>query len=164
MKKIKLTEMSGFRNPTPEEVRWFGNLVTEECQKQIRFSKKITIIFGALAGVSFFGVFEAGILAVIVALILAIPACLLSREYDYYKRAMEAFSSGNFQVIDGFVSEASCSEFPGECNVQFRTENGEVCANWFRIPNFGLTIGTPILIAYTEVNRGMSWVVQKNRK
>lgn len=45
MKKIKLTEMSGFRNPTPEEVRLFGNLVTEECQKQIRFSKKITIIF-----------------------------------------------------------------------------------------------------------------------
>ena len=37
MKKIKLTEMSGFRNPTPEEVRLFGNLVTEECQKQIRF-------------------------------------------------------------------------------------------------------------------------------
>lgn len=164
MKKIKLTEMSGFRNPTPEEVRWFGNLVTEECQKQIRFSKKITIIFGALAGVSFFGVFEAEILAVIVALILAIPACLSSREYDYYKRAMEAFSSGNFQVIDGFVSEASCSEFPGDCNVQFRTENGEVCANWFRIPNFGLTIGTPILIAYTEVNRGMSWVIRKDKK
>lgn len=162
MKKIKLTEMSGFRNPTPEEVRLFGNLVTEECQKQIRFSKKITIIFGALAGISFLGVFEAGILAVIVALILAIPACLPSRECDYYKRAMEAFSSGNFQVINGFVSETSCSEFPGECNVQFRTESGEVCANWFGISNSGLTIGTPILVAHAEVNRGMSWCVRKD--
>lgn len=164
MKKMKLTEMSGFRNPTPEEIRLFGNIVTEAYQKQIRFNMKISTIFGILAGFTFLGTFEVGISAIIVGLIFAAIAYSPSREYDYYKRAMEAFSYGNFQVIDGFVSETSCSEFPGECNVRFRTENGEVCANWFGISNSGLTIGTPIWVAHTEVNRGMSWVVQKNRK
>ena len=77
---------------------------------------------------------------------------------------LRPFKEHPFQVKDGLVSEIAYSDFPGDSNVRFRTESGEYCANWFRIPNAGLKINTPILIAHIKVNRGMSRVVRKERK
>ena len=164
MKKIKLEEMDGFRQPTPEEISMFENLVTEEQQKQIQFNKVVTIVFAVLAIISFLGIFAGGISAVILMVIFAVIAYIPSREYRYYQREIDAVTSGKFRVIDGLVSEIAYSDFPGDSNVRFRTESGEYCANWFRIPNAGLKINTPILIAHIKVNRGMSRVVRKERK
>ena len=80
MKKIKLEEMDGFRQPTPEEISMFENLVTEEQQKQIRFNKVVTIVFAVLAIISFLGIFAGGISAVILMVIFAVIAYIPSRD------------------------------------------------------------------------------------
>lgn len=156
--------MDGFRQPTPEEICTFENIVTEEHQKQIHFNKVVTIVFTVLAIFSLLGIFAGGISAVILMVIFTVIAYIPSMEYRYYQREMNAVTSGNFRVIDGFVSEISFSDFPGDSNIRFQTELGEHCANWFRIQDVGLKINTPILIAHTKVNRGMSWVVRKDLK
>lgn len=164
MKKVKLEEIDGFRQPTPEEICLFGNIVREEQKKQIRFNRVVTIVFVVLTIFSFLGILAGGIYAAILMVIFAVIAYIPSKEYRYYQRATDAVTSGNFRVIDGFVSEISCSDFPGDSNVRFRTKLGENCSNWFRIHDAGLKISTPILVAHTKANRGMSWIVRLDLK
>lgn len=64
---------------------------------------------------------------------------------------IQAFKNGEFRVLNGTATEISANmEYPGCCNVRFRSEQGELMKLMCTVRVEGLQEGTPLLLAYAD--------------
>lgn len=79
------------------------------------------------------------------------------------KRDCEArtdiYASGNFEIVDGKVSNIETNpDTPGCCNIRFTSDGGAAIDEWFRVKQEDASIGAPALLVMASDRKGKNSV------
>lgn len=94
-----------------------------------------------------------GFLALVIGIIAFISAFGTLRTKKKYLNNIQVFQNGQFQVLEGNVTEIFANmEYPGCCNVRFQSAKGEILKMLCTVRQEELQVGTPLLLAYADEN------------
>lgn len=152
MKNYKrIEELNGFREPNEQEKDFIGRYF----EKIFRYNKKVSVglavILWVADGFALVSVMVRGIPAAIISMGFFIAAFFTIKHMRDNEKKIQAFKNGEFRVLNGTATEISANmEYPGCCNVRFRSEQGELMKLMCTVRVEGLQEGTPLLLAYAD--------------
>lgn len=152
MKNYKrIEELNGFREPNEQEKDFIGRYF----EKIFRYNKKVSVglavILWVAGGFALVSVMVRGIPAAIISMGFFIAAFFTTKHMRDNEKMIQAFKNGEFRVLNGTATEISANmEYPGCCNVRFRSEQGELMKLMCTVRVEGLQEGTPLLLAYAD--------------
>lgn len=152
MKNYKrIEELNGFREPNEQEKDFIGRYF----EKIFRYNKKVSVglavILWVAGGFALVSVMVRGIPAAIISMGFFIAAFFTIKHMRDNEKKIQAFKNGEFRVLNGTATEISANmEYPGCCNVRFRSEQGELMKLMCTVRVEGLQEGTPLLLAYAD--------------
>ena len=156
MKTTKISDLSGFRFPTEEEIRAVSSYMKSYFGSAMRISRTMGIVLAFLAIFMLLGFFQrktaAGKLgAAVFCIVCAAGAFYAWRTNALTAKSLRVFEEGLFQAIDGSVAGIeSVSDNPGFRNVYFMSSRGERADGIFRVRAEKLEEGTPLLLVYVS--------------
>lgn len=158
MKKIE--ELTGFRNPNEYEKAFIGQYFEKIFRQKIKVCKGLSTILCVIGIFCMSAYSVSGFLALVIGIIAFALAFETIWTKNGYQKKIQAVKNGQFQVIEGNVTEIFAEmEYPGCCNVRFQSSRGETLKMLCTVRQEGLQIGTPLLLAYVDecvVKGGMS--------
>ena len=161
MRPGKTENLSGYRAPTPGEIRAVSLLFEKYYASGIRLCKVATTALCSL-GLMLFCLYGAlGWKAIVFGLLSYMGAFFSIASKNRLRRNQRVFADGRFAVLDGYVCKIGANDAPGCCNVWFESVNGQRPEVPFRVRQEGLQERTPLLLVRVEereIRHGLTWV------
>ena len=147
----KINELTGFRDPNACEKEFIGQYFEKIFQHQIKTCKGLRIILCVIGIFCVSACSVRGFLALVIGIIAFILAFGTFRTKKEYLNNIQVFKNGQFQVLEGNVTEIFANmEYPGCCNVCFQSAKGETLKTLCTVRQEELQVGTPLLLAYAD--------------
>lgn len=149
----KINELTGFRDPNACEKEFIGQYFEKVFQHQMKTCMGLSIIFCVIGIFCVSACSVRGFLSLVIGLIAFILAFGTLRTKKKYLNNIQVFQNGQFQVLEGNVTEIFANmEYPGCCNVRFQSAKGEILKMLCTVRQEELQVGTPLLLAYADEN------------
>ena len=152
MKNYKrIEELNGFRKPNEQEKDFIGRYFEKIFQYNKKVSVGLAIILWVAGGFALVSIIVRGISAAVISVGFLIAAFLTTKHMKDNEKKIQAFKNGEFRVLEGTATGISANmDYPGCCNVRFRSRQGELMKSMCTVRVKGLQEGTPLLLAYAD--------------